>query len=142
MGTIAPSVFIRPSWPDWTILFGVTCPCLFSHRLMIAPSLFIVLSSNLQVTMTAIKSRTSLNSGHLFPLTLELPATECRKKSCRHNSAFSFYQTFFKLADIQDRHKISDEFNIQLNPSFDFESYLPLSVGKNVVNTIAPSVLI
>ena len=55
-----------------------------------APAFLIVLSSNLQVTKTAIKSHMSLNSGPICPLTSELPALEHRIKYCRHDSAFSF----------------------------------------------------
>ena len=57
----------------------------------------IVPSSNLQVTRTAIKSRTSLNSGRIHPLTSELPAHEGQKKCCGHDSAFIFDQIFSNL---------------------------------------------
>ena len=66
-----------------------------------------------QVTRTGIKSRTSSNFARICPLTSELPVLECRKKCCGHDSAFSFDQIFFKLADNEDSHKISDEFDFR-----------------------------
>ena len=45
----------------------------------IAPSLLIGSSSNLKVTRTAIKSRTSSNFGQIGQFTSELLAIECRK---------------------------------------------------------------
>ena len=73
----------------------------------IASSLLII-SSNLQVTNTAIKSRTSLYSSHIHLLLSELPALEHRKKCYGHYRAFSFDWNF-KLEE--DRHKSLDEFH-------------------------------
>ena len=82
----------------------------FSHwnyigeNVVIAHSLLITSSSNLQVTKKAIKTQTVSNSVHNRPLTLELPDFERRKKCCGHDSPFSFDRIFFKLADNEDRH--------------------------------------
>ena len=73
------------------------------------PSFFIVSSSNLQIIRTAIKSWTSWNSGHIHPLTSELPARECQKICCGHDSAFSLDWIFISLVDNEDRHKILNE---------------------------------
>ena len=76
----------------------------------IASSFLTVLSSNMQVISTAIKSRMSLNSGHIRPLTSELPALESRK-NCGYHCAFNFDRISFKLADNKDRHEIWEEFH-------------------------------
>ena len=73
--------------------------------------LFIVSSSNLQVTRTTIKAQTSSNSGHICPLPTELPALEHWKKYYRLDSAFSFERIFVKLADNEDRHKSLQKFH-------------------------------
>ena len=75
------------------------------------------LFSNLQVTRTGIKSRTSSNFGQIGPLPTELGALEHLKISHRlimgkwflQGSLFIFYQIFVKLARNQDRHYFSDE---------------------------------
>ena len=77
----------------------------------IMPSFLIGSSSNLQVTRTVLESWTSSNSGHVSPLTSELPTLEHREKCCGHDNAFIFDRIFFKLADNEDRHKISDKFD-------------------------------
>ena len=88
--------------PDQTICFGVTCPwapkifpidlywrkCCGYNSI----SVLIVLSSNLQVTRTAIES--SIDFSDTYPWGTE-------KKCCGHDSAFSFHQ-IFKLADNED----------------------------------------
>ena len=79
----------------------------FSHKtcngenvvLRIAPSLLIESSSNLQVTRTAIKSRTSSNSGKIGLFTLELLALECKKKTPTFDCQDHSLCNFMKLAD-------------------------------------------
>ena len=71
----------------------------------------------------------SLNSGHIRPLTSELPALEGQKKSCGHDSTFSFDRIFLKLADNEDRRKILDEFQFMPEWTIHF-SYMPLSVQQ------------
>ena len=73
----------------------------------------------LQVTRTCIKSQTSSNFGQIGPLTRELAALERLRiphrlimgKCCLHASSFIFDQIIIKVADNQDRHKSSDEFD-------------------------------
>ena len=77
----------------------------------------------LQVMRTCIKSRTSLTFGQIGPLTVELAALEHLKishrlimgKWCLQASSFIFYRIFVKLAGNKDSHKISDEFEFQLD---------------------------
>ena len=45
-----------------------------------------------------IKSWMSSNSGHIHPLTLELPALERRKECCGYDSTFIFDRIIIKLA--------------------------------------------
>ena len=66
--------------------------------------------ANLQVTRTAIKSRTCSNSSHVRQQTSELRAIERGKKSCGHGSASIFDRIYFKLAGNKNRHNISGEF--------------------------------
>ena len=58
------------------------------------PPFFIISSSNLQVDRPVIESRMRWISGHIRPLTSELPVFERRKKCCGHDSAFSFDRIF------------------------------------------------
>ena len=76
-------------WLDRTTDFGVSCPWASKKFLidlqwengvsMLARSFFIKSSSKLLVTRTGIKARTSLISGRISLLTLELLALEWRK---------------------------------------------------------------
>ena len=76
-------------WPDPTTDFGVSCPWASKKILidlqwenavsMLARSFLIKLSSTLLVTRTGIKAWTSLISGRIRLLTLELLALEWRK---------------------------------------------------------------
>ena len=97
-----------------TTHFGVTCPWVtkITHSKITEaswPILLIVSSSKLQVTREAIESCSSSNSNHICPLNKELPALERQKTCYGHNSAFSF-DSFFKLADNEDRVKILHKF--------------------------------
>ena len=73
----------------------------------------------LQVTRICIKFRTNSNFGQIWPLTMELAALERLKisyrliieKCCLHDSSFIFDRIIIKVADNQDRHKNSDEFD-------------------------------
>ena len=77
----------------------------------------------LQVTRTCIKSQRSLTFSQIGPLTMELAALERLKishrltmgKWCLQASSFIFDQIFVKLAGNQDSHKISDEFEFQVD---------------------------
>ena len=86
----------------------------------IAPSILIGPSSNLQVTRTGKTSRTSLNSGKIRLVTLELLALERLKKCYEHNSSFLFCRISIKLADNKNRHKILE---------FDFQSDRTICLG-------------
>ena len=91
----------------------------------------------LQVTRTCIKSRTSLNFGHIWLLTTELAALERLKishrlimgKCCLHASLFIFYQIIIKVTGNQDRHKSSDKFDFGPNQTTHFGVTCP-SVTK------------
>ena len=73
------------------------------------------------IIRTGIKLLMSSNSGHIHPVTSELPALDHRKKCCEHVSASSFNQIFFKLADNEGRHKILDEFDFGTDQTFRFQ---------------------
>ena len=99
----------------------------------------------LQVTKKVIKSRMISISGQSGPLVLELLAFERWKcfpwtyngENVMNTIAPSFF--IIKLAGKQDNIKV------QTIPDTSFHwlpSYLPLSTGKNIVDTIAASVLI
>ena len=82
---------------------------------------FIRSFSKLQVTRTGIKPRTSSNFGQIGLLPTELGALSVWKYShrlimwkwCLQARSFIFDRLFIKLADNQDRHKISDVFEFQ-----------------------------
>ena len=73
----------------------------------IAPSLFIGSSSNLQVTRTKIKHRTSSDSGQIGLFTLEFMSAE------KHHiePCPEFDRIFVKRAGSEDSDTISDEFD-------------------------------
>ena len=103
---------------------------------MLARSFSVESSSILLVTRTGIKARTSLISGQIRLLTLELLALEWRKfytfeleylwgqsailKWCLHSSSFIFYRIIIKVAGNQDRHKSSVEFYFGPNQTIHF----------------------
>ena len=89
----------------------------------IALSCFIGSSSNLQVTRTAIKPRTSSKSSHVRQLTSELRTLE--RKCCGHESTFILDRIFSKLADYEDRYKISDVFDFGSDRTIRFGDTCP-----------------
>ena len=105
--------------PDRTFHYRVIRPWAFSLTLngengvsSFSQLLWIKSSSNLQVTRTGIKSRTSSNSGHIWPVILELRALERWKKLCLQLFSVTFDWIFVKLAGNEDRHKSLNEFEI------------------------------
>ena len=81
--------------PSWTCHYGVIRPWLFPLTLngkngvtIFSQLLWIQSSLKLQVTRTGIKSRTSSNFGHIWPIILELCALELWK-----NDISSFSQS-------------------------------------------------
>ena len=67
-------------------------------------------SSNLQVTRTAIKSRTSSNFGRICQVILELCAHERWNKWYPQLFSVTYNWIFVKIAGNEDRHKSSNEF--------------------------------
>ena len=82
----------------------------------------------LHVTRTCIKSRMCSKFGQIGSLTTELVALERLKKShrlimgkcCLHDSSFIFNRIIIKVADNQDRHKSSVEFDFGPNQTTHF----------------------
>ena len=65
----------------------------------------------------------SSNFDQIRPLTTELDALERLKnceKCCEHSSAVIFDLIFLKLAGNKDNHNISDEFENQQDPTYDY----------------------
>ena len=99
----------------------------FSQLLLIRSFLY------LQVTRTCIKSRTNSSFGQIGPLTTELAALERWKishtlimgKWCLHASLFIFDRIIIKVADNQDRHKNSVEFDFGPNQTTHFGVICP-----------------
>ena len=75
-------------------------------------------SSFLQETRTCIKAWMSLNFNQIRTLTMELPVLE-HLKNREHSSHFIFAWIFFILAGNKDNFKVSDEFEIQPDPTMD-----------------------
>ena len=78
---------------------------------MLVPQFLIRSSSNLNLQIirtgiNAILDAFEFGSNQIFHFGILAP----EKKSCGHNGAFLFDIIFVKLADNEDRHKISDEF--------------------------------
>ena len=96
-------------WPDPTSHFGVTFPWTPEKNVnTIAPFLLIGSSSNLQVTRTGLKSRTSLISSQIGLFTSELLTLERRRFP--HIFQCGLDGTFFNVAGNEDRYNILDEF--------------------------------
>ena len=88
----------------------------------IAPSFFIISSSNLQITMTTIKAQTSSNSRHICPLTSSYLPLSTEKNVVDT----IFDRNFFKFSDSEDRRKIMDKFHFR--PEWtSLQGYMPLS---------------
>ena len=83
----------------------------------LTPSVLIQSLSNLQVMRTGIKSRRSSNFCQIRPLSSELGAVERLKKhrlimvSPSYHTHFD--RIFVKITGNQDRHKISNEFELK-----------------------------
>ena len=110
------------------IVYGVTCPwasemSMYNVVNTLAPSFLIGSSSFLQVTRTSTKSRICSKFGQIRPWTAELAALERLnlqwEKWSDHSSAFIFDWKFFILACNKDNYKVSDEFEIQPEPTIE-----------------------
>ena len=113
--------------PGQTFHYGVICPWVFPLTLnwengvsIFSQLLRIQSSSNLQVTRTGIKSRTSSNFGCIWPVILELRALEQWKKWCLQLFSVTFDWIFVKLAGNEDRHKSSNVFEFWPDPIIHF----------------------
>ena len=86
------------------------------------PSFLIGSSSFLQVTRTTIKAWMSFNFGGISPLTAELAALECLKKTYKLVStlvpSFLFRSSSF-FAGNKENYIVSDEFKSQSVPSME-----------------------
>ena len=75
----------------------------------LTPSVLIRCLSNLQVTTTSMISRPNSNFSQIG---LKISHTLIMGRWCLQASTFFYYRIFVKLTGNQDRHKISDEFEI------------------------------
>ena len=118
-----------------TIHFGVTPPCVMKlfpigwRKCCREGSAFTFnrMSSLLQVTRTAMKSRTISNFGQIrhFRVSKKTIFVIVR-------SLFRLNQIFMRLADNQDRHKISNKFEFRPDRTSDLGVTCPL-VPKNII---------
>ena len=78
-------------------------------------------------------------------MSVKIPIDLQSEKCCDHSSVFIFDWNFFVLAGNEDMHKSLDEFEFQPDPTTYYGVMCPWVSEKsmyNVVNTLAPSVLI
>ena len=80
----------------------------------------------------------SSSSGQIGLLTLELlvSAETLHIWLCPEYILISFNWNFMKLADNQDRHKISDEFDFQPDWTIDFGVTCPLEPKQNIFHIV------
>ena len=119
-------------WPDLTSHFGVTCPWAVKENDIssFSQSLLIRYLSNLQITRTCIKARSSSNLGRFGLFTMELLVLERSPwlwmGKMNGENGVSIFSQLLRIQtssnlQFEDRHKISDE--------FEFRSYLTNHFG-------------
>ena len=112
---------------------GASWPKEFEKSLLcvvatLTPSILIGSSSYFKVTRITITSQMSLSFSQIRPLTAELSALECLKKSIFSvvtMLAPSFYSVLLYSCSNKDIHNISDEFEFRPDPTSDCGVFCP-----------------